>query len=88
MISKEIEITNPKGIHARPSTMIVQASLKFDSEIFLQKDGVKVSASNIMSILTLAAVFGDKLMIIVDGPDDKEAMDHMVEIFRRKFDDN
>ena len=35
MQEKEIAVTNPKGIHARPSAMLVQAALECESTIVL-----------------------------------------------------
>jgi phosphocarrier protein HPr len=88
MVEKTITLTNPKGIHARPSAMILKTAQNYQSDIHLYKDGEAASAGDIMSILALGAMHGDEITITVDGPDEAEAMKHMLEIFARRFDDH
>ena len=44
MIKEKIEIKNRLGIHARPAAMIAQEAGKYQSEIFISKDGMEVTA--------------------------------------------
>ncbi|WP_028973235.1 HPr family phosphocarrier protein [Spirochaeta cellobiosiphila] len=87
MIKKEIVLTNPKGIHARPSAMIVQTGQKYQSKITIIKSGIEADACNIMEIIALGAQFQEELEITTEGPDEEEAMKDMLAIFERKFDD-
>jgi phosphocarrier protein HPr len=88
MVEKTITLTNPKGIHARPSAMILQTAKNYDSDIHLIKDGEIASAGDIMSIIALGAMHGDRITITCEGQDEEEAMEHMLEIFARRFDDH
>lgn len=87
MVSQEIKVTNPRGVHARPSLKIVQSSLEFKSKIFIEKGKIKISASSMISLLSLTISHGDKLTIIADGPDEEEALAFIVDIFERNFDE-
>ena len=86
MISQEVEVINETGIHARPAARIVEVANKFESEIFLIKDGVRANAKSIMNILFLAAEPGAMLELEVEGDDEKKALEAVVHIFKAKFD--
>jgi phosphotransferase system HPr (HPr) family protein len=61
------------GLHARPAAVFVQEARKYDSRIFLDKDGGDpVNGKSIMGILTLAAGPGSIVYLEVDGPDEEE----------------
>ncbi len=88
MVYKEkIQVTNSLGLHARPASMIVQVASKYDSEITLKKDDVKVNAKSIMGVMLLAAEKGSEVEIEAIGDDSKEAVVAVKELFIRKFDE-
>jgi phosphocarrier protein HPr len=88
MFKKEAEIINSLGIHARPASLIVKTASAFDSKVELEKNNVKVNAKSIMGVLMLASEQGDKLNVIAEGKDEKEAVEALVELIeKRKFDE-
>ncbi len=88
MFKREAEIINSLGIHARPASMIVKIASSFGSHVELEKDGVRVNAKSIMGVLMLATEQGEKLTIIAEGKDEKEAVEALLELIeKRKFDE-
>lgn len=87
MICETIKVTNPKGIHARPSSMLFQTASSFHSNITLELRDIKANAKEIMSILTLGATCGDDIHVTVEGMDEKEAMLEIKNIFAMNFGD-
>ena len=88
MVYKEkIKVINSLGLHARPASMIVQVASKYDSDIILKKDDVKVNAKSIMGVMLLAAEKGSEVEIEAIGDDSKEAVVAVKELFIRKFDE-
>jgi len=85
MISKVITIVNKLGLHARPATMLVKTAAKYNSKITLRKEDLSVDAKSIMGVLILAAQKGTKLTVLVDGPDEEEAMEEVEELFASGF---
>ena len=85
MIQKELTVENTLGIHARPASSIVQASAKFKSSITLHKDGIGADAKSIMSVMMLAAASQSKVLLKVNGPDEKDAMAAIEDLFHRRF---
>jgi len=86
--TREFEILNQYGIHARPAALLVKAATRFDVEITIEKDGNTVSGASIMGLMTLAAGRGTKLKVTAEGEDWEEALDHIQELFERKFDED
>ncbi|MEJ2541121.1 MAG: HPr family phosphocarrier protein [Gemmatimonadota bacterium] len=82
-----VEIVNRAGMHARPASEFVKLAGTFQSEIFLEKDGLEVNGKSIMGVLMLAAECGAKLTIRVDGEDASEALDALSDLVQRGFEE-
>ncbi len=87
MIQEQIKIKNKLGIHARPATLLAQEAGKYKSEIFISKDGIEVNAKSIMGIMMIAAEQGSILNISINGPDEKEAVQALKNIFKKIFEE-
>ena len=75
MTEREATITNPLGLHARPAAQIVRLANSFDSEIWLEKDGMQVNGKSIMGVMMLAAEQGSTIRVRADGTDADRALD-------------
>ncbi len=85
MIEKEVTIKNRAGLHTRPASMIVRAAAKFKAEFFIKKDGYEINGKSIIGVMTLAAEQGSTLLLILDGPDEQEALTALEELFESGF---
>jgi len=85
MIKKKVTIKNKVGLHARPAGEFVQVASRFDSDVKVVKDGEKVDGKSIMGLLMLAAERGSELLIIVDGPDENEAIEELLKLIDNNF---
>ena len=83
--SKTLTILNEVGLHARPASMIVKCLLKFQSDVFIEKDGRRVNGKSIMGILMLAAGKGSQIRVEADGPDAQEALNAVEDLILSKF---
>jgi len=83
--SKECTVTNKLGIHARPAALFVKVSSKFQSDIFVERDGEQVNGKSIMGLMMLAAGFGAKLKITAEGADADVALRELEQLFVQKF---
>jgi len=84
-IVRELTIKNMQGLHLRASSKIVHLANKFRSDVLLAKDGQEVNGKSIMSIATLAAPLGSVITVRVEGPDAKEAIEALTQLFEEKF---
>lgn len=73
-LTKTLKITNKQGLHLRPAAMLVKAANKYQSEIWLKKDGEEANGKSIMSLVMLAAECGAELEVSTDGADEEAAM--------------
>lgn len=87
MIEKVIKITNRAGIHARPSSLIVELTKDFKSSIYFEHNGNRIDAKSILGIIMLGACYNSELKIIADGEDEREAVDRLTRLFASKFDE-
>ena len=64
------------GLHARPAGRFVTLAGRFESEIWVARDGDEewVSGQSVLSILSLAASQGTILRLRAEGPDAEEAL--------------
>lgn len=74
MQSKQLEIINPLGLHARAAAKLVQLSAGFASQITISKDDKSANAKSIMKVMMLAASRGSIVTLEIDGADEVEAM--------------
>jgi phosphocarrier protein HPr len=85
MVEREVTIVNKLGLHARPSAQLVQKASKFAAEITLKRYNLEVNAKSIMGVMMLAAEMGARIMIIANGPDEKEAVEAIAQVIQSKF---
>jgi phosphocarrier protein len=78
-------ILNKRGLHARASAKIVEASARFKSEIHIIKDGNAVNGRSIMGLMMLAASIGSTVMVTTEGPDAQEALTAILALIEAKF---
>jgi phosphocarrier protein HPr len=79
------KITNKRGLHARASAKVVEASARFQSEITIIKDGTRVNGRSIMGLMMLAASLGSEIGVEAVGPDADAAMTAMLALIDAKF---
>ena len=87
-ITRELEILNQYGIHARPAAMFVKAASRFEADVYVEKEGNVVSGKSIMGLMTLEASKGAKIRVTVEGPDGEQMIDEPQALIERKFDED
>jgi len=88
MVKKEYTILNKLGIHARPAAQFVKTANRFQSDIFVEKDGEEVDGKSIMGLMMLAAGHGSVILISADGADADEAVVALGDLIERKFEED
>src|SRR3954463_15361528 len=86
-VTRDLVVSNKLGVHARPAAMFVKIANKFDSEIFVEKDGETINGKSIMGLMMLAAGPGSKLHVTATGPDAPQALNELEALVKRKFDE-
>jgi phosphocarrier protein len=84
-VVKKFKVENQYGIHARPAALLVKAAGKYQCDIFIEKDGNKVSCKSIMGLMTIEGYPGSTMQVTASGSDAYKAMDEIEELFVNKF---
>lgn len=87
-LTRTFEILNQYGIHARPAALFVKTASRYDADVFVEKDGNRVSGKSIMGLMTLEASRGSKLVVTADGPDAEAVLDELEQLIDRRFDED
>lgn len=77
-MEKQVEVKLKTGLQARVAALFVQEATRFTSDVYLKKDEKVVNAKSIMGLMSLAINNGSLITLIVEGVDEKEAMDALV----------
>ena len=85
MFSKEVEVLNQAGLHARPATFFIQKANEFKSSIWVEKDERKVNAKSLLGVLSLGITKGTVITVIADGVDEEEAVVTLVNLIASNF---
>ena len=84
-LSRTIEITNKRGLHARASAKFVNVASGLTAKIEVEKDGHRVCGTSIMGLMMLGAAMGDTIVIHVEGAEAEAALTQLVELVETKF---
>ncbi len=84
-VTRDVQIVNPLGMHARPAAQLVRLASGFASEVTIARDGMPVNAKSIMGVMMLAAEQGCTVQIAATGPDAEAAVDAIAILVARGF---
>jgi len=84
-------VENPHGLHARPAARLVSEVRALDASVQLRNlttVGGSVPAGSLSRVATLAALQGHEVEVRASGPQAKEAVDHLLALAKRRFDES
>jgi phosphocarrier protein len=85
MISREVQITNSIGLHARPATFFIQKANSYKSTIWVEKEERRVNAKSLLGVLSLGITKGTNIVISAEGPDEEEAVNALCALIESNF---
>ncbi|TVQ66009.1 MAG: HPr family phosphocarrier protein [Balneolaceae bacterium] len=85
MVSQLVVVKNESGLHARPASVLVKHATKYQSEFTIKMYGYSVNGKSILGVMTLAAECGAEMELVLEGPDEQEALRELVALFENKF---
>lgn len=85
MILKEVEVKKPDGVQRTDAQTIVQRSMRFSSSVLFEWKSSKVNAKSLMGVVSMGLKCGDKLMLIINGEDQDDALKEIVNLFENSF---
>ena len=70
MVSENIILTAPNGMHARPAGELVKLAKSLDGKVTLSTAVKSVSATSMLGVLSLALKSGAEITVTADGGDE------------------
>jgi phosphocarrier protein len=86
--SRDIIVTNRRGLHARPAMEFVDTANQFNSKVTVSKGGdepVQADGKSVMEMVILEATEGTRLTILAEGEDAETAVEKLAKLFVDKF---
>lgn len=84
MVSGNVTIKNPTGLHLRPAGLFCKTAMEFKSKITVYKktkyEDVTANAKSVLSVLGACIKSGDEIRIICEGEDEEQALSTMVQL--------
>lgn len=80
MVKAKVTIKNVSGLHLRPTGMLCNEAIKYQSSIKFQSRKSLTNAKSVLSVLGACIKCGDEIEFVCEGPDEQEALDAMVRL--------
>jgi len=85
-LSRQVAITNKRGLHARASAKFVNLATELgETKIEVEKDGNRVCGTSIMGLMMLGAAMGDSIVIHCEGDTADDALGRLVALVEERF---
>lgn len=78
MVSKNVVIKNPTGLHLRPAGLFCKEALRYQASIKFQFENTTANAKSVLSVLGACVKCGDEITFICEGVDEEQALADMV----------
>ena len=88
MFERTVIIKNTLGLHARPAALFVKTAARFDCDVYVSRDDIRISGKSIMGIMMLAAEQGSEIIIETDGKDAEDCMEALTSLVTNDFEDD
>jgi len=83
--TREIEVVNRKGLHARASAKLAELALGLPTIVTVEFEGESADARSIMDLLCLAAGIGSRVKLSADGQGAEAALNAVETLFKEGF---
>lgn len=80
MVSRKIIIKNVSGLHLRPTGLLCNEAIKYQSSVRFQAGNTLTNAKSVLSVLGACVKCGDEIEFICEGPDEEEALEAIIRL--------
>ncbi len=75
MVSNNLMINIPAGLHLRPISVLCNRAIDFKSTITIRIGEKSVNAKSVLGVLSACVKNGDEIELICEGPDEVSALE-------------
>lgn len=80
MVSQNVVVKNPTGLHLRPAGILCKEAIQFKSLITFSFRDTTANAKSVLSVLGACVKSGDEITLCCEGEDEQEALKRLVEV--------
>lgn len=80
MVKAKIMIKNVSGLHLRPTGVLCNEAVRYNSSIKFMAKEMLVNAKSVLSVLGACVRCGDEIEFICEGEDEQEALEGMIRV--------
>ena len=80
MVSKKIIVKNVSGLHLRPTGLLCNEAIRYQSSIKFQFGNTLTNAKSVLSVLGACVKSGDEIEFVCEGTDEEEALAAMISL--------
>ena len=84
-LKRQLTIVNKLGLHARAAAKFVTCASGFGADILVRRGEREVNGKSIMGVMMLAASKGVELELEVDGNDEQDCQQALVDLINNRF---
>ena len=77
-----LSVMNPLGLHARASIKLVDLAARFQGSVQLVVRGRTIDAKDILQVMSVGAAQGSTVELIVEGPEEQQALAAIEDLFK------
>lgn len=86
MISKfAYTITDPNGLHARPTGLLVKKAQAYSEEITIECNGKSAGLTRLLAVMGLGIRCGDTVTVTVEGKNPSKTAEDLKRFFEENF---
>lgn len=88
MFRQPLTIQNPRGIHLRPTTLILAMRNRYaDTTVgLIREDGTRTMIDSSLELLGMGLTAGTRLTLETNGPDELECAARLAELLQKTYD--
>jgi phosphocarrier protein len=85
MVTREVTIVNPLGLHARAAARFVRLASQYTATVRVSKGARELDGKSILGLLLLGAARGSAIVIRTEGGDAERAADALAALVADGF---
>lgn len=86
-LREEVVLHNEVGLHARPAALLARSLAGLQASVRVELGDNEADAASVLSVMGLGARKGDRILLRASGPDARQAVQRIVELSGRNFDE-
>ena len=80
MVSKQVKVINPQGLHMRPAQLFVAEMAKYKSDVTILFGEKTINGKSIMNLMASCIKMDSEIEIRCEGEQEVEALDAAVKL--------